>query len=261
MSTSQRYRLDVAYDGSEFAGWQVQPNQSTIQGELERSLQELSGQHTRVEASGRTDTGVHARGQVAHFDWPAGVMPDRKLLVALNALLPAAIRVLRVRQVPEAFHARFSATGKEYRYFIDNGPVRHPIERHYRTWVRDRLDESAMQSAAVLLQGEHDFAAFTANPNREVDGTVRELRILTVRRQGRLLTIRAAGNGFLYKMVRSLAGYLIRVGRHEIEPDTATAILASKTRTARVPTAPPEGLFLWKVEYAKAGTKDFIFPE
>lgn len=252
----QRYRLDLAYDGSEFAGWQIQPDQTTVQGELERSIQELCGQPVRVEASGRTDTGVHARGQVAHFDWPAALLPDRKLSLALNALLPPAIRVLQLRRVPDTFHARFSATGKEYRYFIDNSPVRHPIDRQYRTWVRDRLDVDAIQIAAAHLQGEHDFAAFTANPNREVDGTVRHLHQLTVRRQGSLITIRAAGNGFLYKMVRSLAGFLIRVGRGEVEPDTAATILASKVRTARVPTAPPEGLFLWKVRYPPLSSAD-----
>lgn len=250
MSPLLRYRLDVAYDGTDFAGWQVQPDQITIQGELERVLQELVHQPVRVEASGRTDTGVHARGQVAHFDWPSSRWEDRKLALAMNALLPPSIRILKLRQVPASFHARFSATGKEYRYFIDNGAVRHPIERLYSTWIRDRLNVSAMQEAAAQLIGEHDFAAFTANPNREVDGTVREVRTLSVRRVGHQVIIRAASNGFLYKMVRSLAGFLIRVGRHEVDPEQATEILASKTRTARVPTAPPEGLFLWKVQYA-----------
>ncbi len=250
MSSQTRYRMDLAYDGTNFAGWQVQPDQCTIQGELERVWAKLAGQPIRVEASGRTDTGVHARGQVAHVDWPLPPWLDRKLALALNALLPSSIRVLSLRRVPDTFHARFSATGKEYRYFIDNGPVRHPIERLYSTWIRDRLDIAAMQLAAAQLIGEHDFAAFTANPNREVDGTVRNLRMLSVRRTGHQVVIRAASNGFLYKMVRSLAGFLIRVGRNEVNPEQATEILASKVRTARVPTAPPEGLFLWKVQYA-----------
>jgi tRNA pseudouridine38-40 synthase len=244
-----RYRLEVAYDGTDLSGWQVQPQRTTVQGELERVLLELCGRAVRVEASGRTDAGVHARGQVAHLDWPAVPMPPPRLMRALNALLPDAIRVLRVRRVAADFHARFSARGKEYRYFIDNAPVRMPVDRLYRAWIREPLDVAAMQAAALALVGCHDFAAFAANPNREIDGTTRTLHELRVTRRGTLITIRARGDGFLYKMVRSLAGYLIRVGRGEVAPDEARTILASRIRTARVPTAPPEGLFLWRVYY------------
>ena len=254
MST-QRYRISVAYDGSGYSGWQVQPRHTTVQGELERVLGELTGGagRIRVESSGRTDSGVHAREQVAHFDLPAvGYSPD-KLSVGMNALLPPDIRVLKLRHAAADFHARFSACGKEYRYFIHNGPVLPPFVRHYRTWIREPLNVPAMQDAARMLEGRHDFAAFAANPHREVDGTIRTLYRLSVQRKGSEMMIRAHGDGFLYKMVRSLAGFLIRIGREELPADAARKILESKLRTARVPTAPPEGLFLWRVFYTSAG--------
>jgi tRNA pseudouridine38-40 synthase len=167
----------------------------------------------------------------------------------LNALLPPDIRVLGVRRAGSDFHARRSAVGKEYRYFIWNADVCPPWLRRYRTLVTRPLDIASMREAAAALEGRHDFAAFTANPNRVVESTVRELYALRVTRRGREITIRAHGEGFLYKMVRSLAGFLIRVGEGGAPPDEARRILESRTRTARVPTAPPEGLFLWKVFY------------
>jgi tRNA pseudouridine38-40 synthase len=248
----RRFRLEVAYDGTAYAGWQVQPRHTTVQGELERVLREITGaEKVRVESSGRTDAGVHARGQVAHTDLLDPPMRPEKLALGMNALLAEDIRVQRIRSVPDSFHARFSAIGKEYRYYIHNAPVWSPTDRLYRSWIREPLNLAAMQKAAALLQGQHDFAAFAANPNREIDGTVRHVSILKVAKAGPLITVRAVGDGFLYKMVRSLAGFLIRVGREEVPPQAAADILHSKVRTARVPTAPPEGLFLWKVYYDK----------
>ena len=238
----------IGYDGSACWGWQAQPAHRTVQGELERVLKELTGEAQRIHSSGRTDRGVHAREQAAHFDLSKPVVP-RKLLLGFNALLPEDIRVFSIRKAAPDFHARYDATGKEYRYFIWNGPVMPPWLRHYRTLVRPKLDARAMSKAAALLVGRHDFAAFSANPNREVDGTVRHLRELKVRRRGREITLVAHGDGFLYKMVRSLAGFLIRVGLGELPPEAARTILDSKNRTARVPTAAPQGLFLWKVSY------------
>ena len=147
------------------------------------------------------------------------------------------------------FHARRSVVYKEYRYFIWNGPVLPPFHVRYRTHVRQRLDVGAMQTASEHLRGTHDFAAFTANPNREVASTVRSLTTLNVNRRGHEITIIAGCNGFLYKMVRSLVGLLIRVGAGEVSPSTVGEILDSKIRTARVPTAPPQGLFFWNVRY------------
>ena len=245
---TQRYKMVVAYDGSQYSGWQVQPAHRTIQGELERVLFALTQESVRVQCSGRTDRGVHARAQVAHFDLSAPAI-CRKLVHGLNALLAEDIRVFSVAKVPDSFHARFGTEGKEYRYFIYNGPIMPPSLRHTRAWVRPRLDVPAMNRAARMLVGKNDFAAFSANPNREIDGTVRHLRALKVMRRGREVIIVARGDGFLYKMVRSLAGFLIRVGTGELEPSAAESILGSKIRTARVPTAAPQGLFLWKVDY------------
>ena len=245
---SYRYQMTVAYDGARYFGWQVQPDKTTVQGELERVLLELTGESTRVHCSGRTDTGVHARGQVAHFDLESELQPPRALL-GLNALLPEDIRVLTLKKASADFHSRFSATAKEYRYFIWNGPVLPPHVRLYRTHIKTPLDTKAMAQAAKALVGRNDFAAFSANPNREIGETVRLVHELTVRRHGHEIVLIARGEGFLYKMVRSLAGFLIRVGTGELEPDVAAGILASGVRTAQVPTAPPQGLFLWKVEY------------
>ncbi len=248
ISCPQRYSLLVTYDGAAYAGWQVQPHQPTVQGELEAALSRLAGASVKLHASGRTDQGVHAVGQMAHVDLPFA-LPSDNLARALNALLPPAIRVLRARPVSRSFHARRSAVRKEYRYFIWNDKVISPFLRLYRTHVRMPLDVRAMQSAAAILVGRHDFAAFTANPNREVETTRRHVMKLTVSRKGSEIVIRAQSDGFLYKMVRSLAGFLIRVGEGAVLPEEARCILRSKIRTARVPTAPPQGLFLWKVWY------------
>ncbi|HRZ12012.1 MAG TPA: tRNA pseudouridine(38-40) synthase TruA [Kiritimatiellia bacterium] len=248
----QRYKILLGYDGSACWGWQAQPAHRTVQGELERVLKELTGETQRIQCSGRTDRGVHAREQVAHFDLAKPVVL-RKLLLGFNALLQEDIRVFSIRKARPEFHARYDAAGKEYRYFIWNGPVMPPWLRHYRTLVRAPLDVRAMAQAAMRLVGRHDFSAFSANPNREIDGAVRHLRALSVRRRGREITVTARGDGFLYKMVRSLAGFLIRVGAGELPPEAARVILDSKSRTARVPTAPPQGLFLWKVAYSKKG--------
>jgi tRNA pseudouridine38-40 synthase len=244
-----RYRLDLAYDGTDFYGWQLQPNHRSVQEVLQQTIQRITGESAAVMGSGRTDQGVHARGQVAHFDL-AKPFAARDLHKALNALLPEDVKALRTRRVAADFHAQFGATRKEYRYFIWNDPVLNPLERRFRAHVRRPLDVAAMRAAAAHLVGEHDFAAFTANPNRVVETTVREVLALTVVKRGPLVTIRAVGRGFLYRMVRSVAGFLIRVGEGAVPPDEAVRILVSRTRTARVPTAPPEGLFLWRVSYA-----------
>jgi tRNA pseudouridine38-40 synthase len=243
-----RYRMTLAYDGGAYAGWQVQARHRTIQGELEEALRRLTGESARVHGSGRTDAGVHARGQVAHFDLRGWVDPG-KLQLGLNAVLDADIRVMALRRAPSSFHARYDAVEKTYRYFIWSGPVLPPDLRRHWAHARRPLDAAAMAEAARRLTGRHDFAAFSANPNREVRGTVRDLRELSVRRSGRRLVITARADGFLYRMVRSLAGFLWRVGAGELPADAADRILASRTRTARVPTAPPHGLFLWRVRY------------
>lgn len=244
----KRLRLTLAYDGSAYAGWQAQPSGNTVQQVLQNAIASISGEPVVVHGSGRTDAGVHARAQEVHFDTSAALEPAIWLR-GLNALLPPDIRVNRVRPASSAFHARRSAVCKEYRYMIWNGNVMPPFLRCYRTHVREPLDVVLMQSAAAMLTGCHDFAAFTANPNRDVPDTTRTLSVLSVKRHSEEIVLRAVSEGFLYKMVRSLAGYLIRVGSGAVEPLETAAILESRQRTARVPTAPPEGLFLWSVSY------------
>jgi tRNA pseudouridine38-40 synthase len=243
-----RYRMTVAYDGSHYTGWQVQPVHMTVQQRLEEVLTSLSGETVKVHGSGRTDQGVHAEGQVAHFDLLKSWQPA-VLLKGLNALLPADIRVKRVARAKADFHARRSAFKKEYRYTIWNGGVMDPCRRLYATHVRKPLDIKAMQAAAQELVGRHDFAAFTANPNRVVESTVRKIEYLKVQKKGSVITVTVASEGFLYKMVRSLCGLLIRVGEGAVTTREVREILASRIRTARVPTAPPEGLSLWRVWY------------
>jgi tRNA pseudouridine38-40 synthase len=238
----------VAYDGTAYYGWQVQSAHRTVQQCIEESLKRLTGDTVKVHGSGRTDQGVHAAGQVAHFDllrkWPCGT-----LCKGLNAILPQDIRVLRLARAKPDFHARRSAVKKEYRYFIWNSPVMDPCRRLYAVQARRPLDIKAMQAAARILVGRHDFAAFTANTHVEVGSTTREVYGLSVRRQGSRVLIRATSEGFLYKMVRSLTGILLRVGEGQESLDAVREILASRVRTARVPTAPPQGLFLWRVWY------------
>lgn len=244
----RRYRMTVAYDGTDLFGWQAQPNHPTVQGEIEAALKQLTGDFIRVHSCGRTDTGVHARAQVAHFDlklpWETG-----RLQHGLNALLPDAVRVVDLRRTRPDFHARYDAQGKEYRYTLWNSPVECPLHRLQAVHIRYPLDLAAMRRAAAMLEGKHDFASFSANPHREIGGTVRTLWRLSVRKQGPLVTIAAVGDGFLYKMVRSLAGHLLRVGRGAVPAEETLAILAGKLRTARVETAPARGLCLWKIHY------------
>lgn len=244
----RRYRMTLAYDGTDFSGWQVQPNKTTVQGELESALLQLTGEPVRVHSCGRTDTGVHARAQVAHFDlrrpWEAW-----KLQRGMNSFLPDAVRVLELRRARPDFHARYDATGKEYRFSIWNAPVPSPLHRRQAVHVRLPLDLAAMRKSAAILVGTHDFAAFSANPHREIGGTVRTLWRLSVRKQGGLVVIAAVGDGFLYKMVRSLAGHLLQVGTGRVPPEETPVLLASQRRTARVETAQAHGLCLWKIHY------------
>jgi tRNA pseudouridine38-40 synthase len=246
---AQRFRLIIAYDGTAYAGWQVQPGDPTVQETIETVLQGLVGEKVKLHGSGRTDQGVHAHGQVAHVDLRTR-MDAPALLRALNSRLPPDIRVRKVRPAKAGFHARRSAKSKEYRYFVWNGPILPPERRLYAAHVYRPLDVTAMQQAAPRFVGAHDFAAFTANPNRVVETTVRTVTMCTVRKCGPLLCFRIRGGGFLYKQVRSMVGFLLRVGEGAEPAEAVTELLRSRaSRTARVPTAAPQGLFLWQVWY------------
>jgi tRNA pseudouridine38-40 synthase len=244
-----RYKLTIAYDGTNYAGWQVQPGKTTIQGEVERAIEQMAGRHIRIHHSGRTDAGVHAKGQVAHFDLKEPVDPGR-FMNGLNAHLETDIRIMKMEKVRPDFNARYDAVSKEYRYFIWNGQSVPPELRLYRLHERRKLDLKAMRAAAEMLIGKHDFAAFTANPQREIEGTVKTVTDITIKRtrEGDL-TIAVTGEGFLYKMVRSIAGFLLRVGIGELRPEDAKRFLKAGTRTNKVPTAKALGLFLWRVNY------------
>jgi len=243
-----RYKMVLAYDGTRYAGWQVQPGQCTIQSECEQAILQITGETARLHASGRTDTGVHARGQVAHFD-TAQPQDARRLLNALNAVLDTDIRIMTLQPVPEAFHARFSATAKEYRYFIWNDRIVPPHLRLYRcAWPRP-LDLDRMRAAGDILLGEHDFTAFATHRGHGPEDMVRRITALRITRRGKEFTLAIGSDGFLYKMVRSIAGYLLRVGEGAVPVEQTREILASCIRTARVPTADPRGLFLWRVRY------------
>lgn len=245
----QRFKMTVAYDGTNYAGWQIQPGRKTIQGEVERAIEKLTGAHVRIHHSGRTDAGVHAKGQVAHFDLKEPVDLGR-FMNGMNAHLDYDVRIMKLEKVRPDFNARYDAVSKEYRYFIWNGQAVPPELRLYRLHERRRLDVRAMRRAAEQLVGKHDFSAFTANPHREIEGTVKTVTRLTVSRtrEGDV-TIQVIGTGFLYKMVRSLAGFLLRVGTGELSPEDTGRFLKAGARTNEIPTVKPLGLFLWRVDY------------
>jgi tRNA pseudouridine38-40 synthase len=243
-----RYKLTIAYDGTNYAGWQIQQGVITVQSELERALNTLAGKLIRVYGSGRTDQGVHARGQTAHLDLPHK-MPPSDLRRAMNALLKPDIRVMNARLAAKDFHARNNVKIKEYRYFIWNSQIMPPFMRYYKTHIKHNLDVSDMRKAALFLLGKKDFAAFAANPKYKLATTIRHIYSITIRKHGSDIVIIIKGNGFLYKMVRSISGFLIRVGRKSVPAEITGNIITSKKRTALVPTAPPQGLFLWKVQY------------
>jgi len=244
----RRYRLTLSYDGTDFFGWQAQPDKTTVQGVLEAALLRLTDESVRIHSCGRTDTGVHAREQVAHFDLRVPWAAD-KLLKGVNAFLPDSVRVMNLRRTRPDFHARYNATGKEYRFSIWNAPVMCPLHCRYAVHMRHPLDVAVMLKAAAILEGTHDFAAFSANARREIGSSVRTLWRLSVRKQGPLVVISALGDGFLYKMVRSLAGHLLQVGIGQVSVSETPELLASQVRTARVETALAHGLCLWKIYY------------
>lgn len=246
---NHRYKITIAYDGTNYSGWQVQPGKTTIQGEVERAIEKITGRHIRIHHSGRTDAGVHAKGQVAHFDLKEEVDTGR-FMNGLNAQLASDIRIMKMEKVHADFNARYDAVSKEYRYFIWNGQSVPPELRLYRLHERRKLDLKAMRAAAEKLIGKHDFAAFTANPQREIEGTVKTVTkiVITRTREGDL-TISVTGEGFLYKMVRTLTGFLLRVGLGELTPEDVGRFLKGGKRTNEITTVRPLGLFLWRVDY------------
>lgn len=247
---TRRYKLTVAYDGSAYSGFQLQDNGDSIQARLEEALAHVTRSTVKTFGSGRTDAGVHARGQVVHCDIDKPI-PCRNLVRAMNARLPEDIRITAAKIVPDDFDARKSTHGKEYRYFLYNAEMLPPWERPFRAYFRKPLDLKAMRDGARRFEGRHDFVSFANNPNRDLYTTVRTIYRFTVNRKGPLVTFSVSGEGFLYKQVRSMVGFLIRVGEGAEKPEAVTELLeAARPRVARVPTASGRGLFLWRVWYA-----------
>ena len=247
-SAPRRYRARVEYDGTDFFGFQAQPGTRTVQGTLEAALAHLSGGiRLPVEGAGRTDAGVHARGQVANFYTEAEIPPHgwRK---GLNSLLPPDIAVREAVEVGLEFDARRHARGKLYRYSIYNHETRSPLCARTTWHVRARLDEAAMNAAAEPLVGQHDFSAFRAADCERLS-TVRDLSRLTVRRDGDLVEIEVVATAFLKNMVRIIAGTLVAAGRHSLAPGDVAAIRDGGDRTRAGVTAPPHGLCLVEVYY------------
>jgi tRNA pseudouridine38-40 synthase len=243
-----RYKSIISYDGSGFSGYQVQPNKRTVQSVLESVLTKMhKGETVKVSGSGRTDAGVHAKGQVIHFDSPL-MIPEDKWEKALNSLLPEDISVSSVVSVDESFHARFHALGKEYRYVLHLSSKRDPLQRKFAYHYPYRLNLDAMEQASKFFLGTHDFTSFCA-AKTEVEDKVRTIESIDFTRVDELLTIRFVGNGFLYNMVRILVGTLLEVGSGERRPEDIPIILAHKDRRVSGKTAPAHGLYLWEVFY------------
>ncbi len=243
----QNFRITIQYDGTEYHGWQIQPNARTVQGELTRVLSMLDHRPVTVYGAGRTDAGVHAEGQVASFFLERGFEP-RELRDAVNGNLDRDVRVIDARPADESFNARYSALSKTYRYRIWTAEVVSPFAFRYVHHHRAPLDVDEMRRAAAALIGTQDFSAFTV-ADTEVEGHVRTLTRLEIKREENEILIEASANGFLRYMVRSIAGALIRVGEGKQTAGSVERILQSRERDCAVPTAPASGLTLVRVDY------------
>ncbi len=234
----------IEYDGTEFEGFQLQRNRRTVQGELEHALHKITGEPSRVIGAGRTDTGVHATGQGAHFDTP-WKQSTEVLQRALNAVLPNDIAIRSLVRVPKNFSARHDAKSRAYRYTILNQPIRSPLAERYALLVPDPLDVDAMDVAAQCLIGRHDFCAF-GTPSRG-DNTVRQVHRAQVERHGERVQIEVEANAFLYRMVRRIVGTLLLVGRGALNVEGFRDVMARKRRAGE--SVPPQGLCLIAVKY------------
>jgi tRNA pseudouridine38-40 synthase len=249
----RNFKITIAYDGTDFCGWQVQPNRASIQGTLADAIERITTQRVLPQGSGRTDAGVHALAQVASFALES-VIPAQNLLVALNHILPASIRINSVAEVSADFHARHSATAKTYEYRIFRQSICPPFLARYAYHHPFPLDEAAMMRAAEFVIGKHDFSSFAAvDPERgkeeeEVEN-VRTIYSSEWQLDRDLLVYRVRGDGFLHRMVRNLVGTFLVVGKGSLASDSIPRILNARRRSEAGPTAPPSGLFLVSVEY------------
>jgi tRNA pseudouridine38-40 synthase len=242
-----RIKLIVEYDGTNYVGWQRQTNGLSVQQVLEEAFEKVAGQRIVLYSAGRTDAGVHALGQVAHLDIDTTIPPE-KLSFAVNVHLPADIKVVSTQAVSDDFHARYGAKAKTYVYTYINAEHSSAIYRNVSAHIRGDVDIGAMQQAAKHIVGTHDFASFCASGS-EVDTTVREVYSLDVSRKEPFIRIEITGSGFLYNMVRIIAGTLLDVGRGKLKPSDVKDIMDAKDRNLASPTAPARGLMMKRVYY------------
>jgi tRNA pseudouridine38-40 synthase len=248
--TPSRYKLTLAYDGTHYVGWQVQDNGTSIQTLVQQALITALRHPLDLTGSGRTDAGVHARGQIAHFDTPVPLQP-KKLLHSLNSLLPPDVRALSLDPAAPTFHARYSAAGKIYHYHLHLDPIADPFLAPYRLHLVDRLDLAKLREGASLFLGTHDFTSFANDAHRgsAAHDPIRTLVRLDVIEQQGGIRLEFEGNGFLYKMVRNIVGTLIEYGKGKLTSADIDRIFTAKDRRKAGPAAPPQGLFLMQVLY------------
>jgi len=246
-----KLKLIIAYDGTQYAGWQVQRVGLGVQQLIEEALAKIVPGASRLHSSSRTDAGVHALGMVAQVEIPdrRPRIAPKKLALALNAHLPPDVRVMSATRAAKEFDARFDAKGKQYRYFIWNAAAMNPLLRHQAWHVPRPLDLAAMRRAAEFFLGKHDFKSLAGTRDYEMKSTVRTVTRCEVQRKGAALTIIIEGDGFLYKMCRGIAGTLAQIGQGKIAAEAVKTILEQRDRRAAGMTAPAQGLVLWKVFY------------
>ena len=240
-------KLTIEYDGKDFKGWQKQPNKLNIQGEIEKAIENITGEKVELIASGRTDAGVHAMGQVANFKTNSN-MPIEKIPIAINSQVKNSIRIQNAEEVDENFHSRFNCKKKTYRYVIDNSKYGSAIYRNISYHMPIKLDVEEMKKAIKYFEGEHDFKAFKSSGTSS-KSSVRTIYKANIITEGTNIAIDITGNGFLYNMVRIIAGTLVDVGLGKIKADDIPAIIESKDRTRAGKTLPPHGLMLLNVVY------------
>ena len=240
-------KLTIEYDGKDFNGWQKQPNKLNIQGSIEQAIKQITGEDVELNASGRTDAGVHALGQVANFKTNSN-LPIEKFAIAINSNLKKSIRILKAEEVDERFHSRLTCKRKTYRYVINNSEFGSSIYRNLETHIPQKLDVENMKEAAKYFEGEHDFKAFKASGTSSKT-SVRTIYESKVYNKGNMIYIELTGNGFLYNMVRIIAGTLVDVGIGKINPKDIKKIIREGKRENAGKTLPPNGLYLVNVEY------------
>lgn len=240
-------KLTIEYDGKDFNGWQKQPTKLNIQGEIEKAIEEITGEKVDLTASGRTDAGVHSLGQTANFKTESQIQIE-KFAKAINSKLKKSIVIKSAEEVDERFHSRYSVKSKTYRYIINNSDNGTAIYRGLEYHIPMKLDVKKMQEAMKFFEGEHDFKGFKASGTSS-KSSVRTIYKGEVKQEGERIIIEVTGNGFLYNMVRIIAGTLVDVGLEKIKPEGIPEIIESKDRTKAGKTLPPHGLYLLKVEY------------